>query len=48
MQKPAYFDREERALWRTQEMEELLKSQDEERVKAELVHQRALADIKQK
>ena len=47
-QEQSYFDREERALRRAKESEDLLKSQDEERVKAELVHQRALADIKQK
>ena len=54
-QEQAYFDREERALRRAQEREDLLKSQDEERerkralsVQAELEHQNALADIKQK
>ena len=54
-QEQAYFDREETALRRAQEREDLLKSQDEERerkralsVQAELEHQKALADIKQK
>ena len=54
-QEQAYFDREERALRRAQEREDFLKSQDEERerkrafsVQAELEHQKALADIKQK
>ena len=54
-QEQAYFDREERALRRAQEREDLLKSQDEERerkrafsVQAELEHQKVLADIKQK
>ena len=54
-QEQAYFDREERALRRAQEREDILNSQDEERerkralsVQAELEHQKALADIKQK
>ena len=54
-QEQAYFDREERALRRAQEREDILNSQDEERerkralsVQAELEHQKALADITQK
>ena len=54
-QEQAFVDREERALRRAQERENLLKSQDEEReckkalsAQTELEHQRALSDIKQK
>ena len=54
-QEQEFFDREERALRRAQEREDLLKSQDEEReckkamsAQAALEHHRALSDIKQK